>query len=337
MKNKVVLVGLDFAIKNYMSKHIDILSINNEVYVLALDNFFPNYSRRSLYKLPYELYKVYIYLKCNKINDVISVGPKSGFFNVIISFFLDYKSYHWFTGQTWLNFDKVNLFSLNFFLDYFLVNTLNFSLCDSRPQAALYKKLFRKKLYYPKFGSINGINSFSSHPRSIDKHSITIGFLGRLAEDKHVNTLILFAKQFPSINFIICGPLDLDYRLNIPDIDNLTVIQKYCDPDPFYEQIDIFVSLSSREGFCSVLIEAQGHGIPVLVYKIRNVSTSLLEGFTGLLIDNFEPSTFIKSVNKIVEQYSFFSTNALLFSKRFLPEYHLSSLSNVYNKVSLND
>jgi len=69
--------------------------------------------------------------------------------------------------------------------------------------------------------------------------------------------------------------------------------------EAYYRSADVFVCASEHEGFCVPLIEAMGHGVPVVAYGSSAVPETV--GTGGLLLGSKDPATFAAAVARVLE------------------------------------
>ena len=61
----------------------------------------------------------------------------------------------------------------------------------------------------------------------------------------------------------------------------------------------MYVSASDHEGFCVPVVEAMGHGVPVVAYAAAAVPETV--GGAGLLLDSKQPLRFAAAVARVLE------------------------------------
>jgi len=69
--------------------------------------------------------------------------------------------------------------------------------------------------------------------------------------------------------------------------------------EAYYRSADVFVCASEHEGFCVPLIEAMGHGVPVVAYGSSAVPETV--GTGGLVLGSKDPATFAAAVARVLE------------------------------------
>ena len=68
--------------------------------------------------------------------------------------------------------------------------------------------------------------------------------------------------------------------------------------DAWYEQADVYLSMSVHEGFCAPLVEAMAHGAPIVARGAAAVPETL--GNAGLAIDGDDLPLFAEAVHEVV-------------------------------------
>lgn len=75
------------------------------------------------------------------------------------------------------------------------------------------------------------------------------------------------------------------------------------NPDPFYAQADLFVLASRWEGFGNVIVEALGHGTPVLSTDCQSGPAEILnDGEFGTLVEPANPKALAQGILQSLEQ-----------------------------------
>jgi glycosyltransferase involved in cell wall biosynthesis len=68
--------------------------------------------------------------------------------------------------------------------------------------------------------------------------------------------------------------------------------------EAYFRAADVYVSASDHEGFCVPVVEAMGHGTPVVAYGVAAVPETV--GDAGLLLATKEPLRFAAAVHRVV-------------------------------------
>lgn len=152
----------------------------------------------------------------------------------------------------------------------------------------------------------------------IDSDTIVFGYAGRLNRDKGVNELVeAFAglKEKNNVMLFLIGDYDdvgttiTPENINrIENSDNIKHIGYTSKLEEYYAALDVFCSLSYREGFGLVVIEAAAMGAPAVVSNVPGQYDTIVENKTGVLaeVKNIESTSnalmfYIQHPEKIKE------------------------------------
>lgn len=142
----------------------------------------------------------------------------------------------------------------------------------------------------------------------IGQNVCVFGYCGRITRDKGINELFASFRELlkeRSAVLMIIGGYDSPESLD-PDLLNWA---KEC-PDViftgrtnqvpvYYSALDVFISLSYREGFGLVVIEAGAMGVPGIVTDVLGQRDTVEEGISGVIVPGHD-------VNHVVEAMRFF-------------------------------
>lgn len=141
-------------------------------------------------------------------------------------------------------------------------------------------------------------------------------FVGRQQPHKNQLALIealhaLNGMTSARVKLVLAGSADPDYlkRLN-ERIDTLQLNQQVIlagkvsevELASLYASADLYVSASRHEGFGMPLIEAMGHGLPVLAYNAPDTSIAETIGTGGLLSDTDDPRMLAATIATLIEE-----------------------------------
>jgi glycosyltransferase involved in cell wall biosynthesis len=87
-------------------------------------------------------------------------------------------------------------------------------------------------------------------------------------------------------------------RLGLSDAVSVTGSVTAGELEAYYRAADVYVSASDHEGFCVPLVEAMGHGVPVVAYGVTAVPETV--GSAGLLVPDKSPLHFAAAVHRVV-------------------------------------
>jgi glycosyltransferase involved in cell wall biosynthesis len=141
-------------------------------------------------------------------------------------------------------------------------------------------------------------------------------FVGRLQPHKNQLTLIdtlheLNNMTAAKVRLILAGSAEPDYLKQIQHRidqlqlgDQVTLAGKVSDTTlaTLYASADLYVSPSRHEGFGMPLIEAMGHGLPVLAYKADDTSIEETVGGGGLLTDSDSPKSLAATIATLIDE-----------------------------------
>ncbi len=129
----------------------------------------------------------------------------------------------------------------------------------------------------------------------IDNDTIVFGYAGRLNRDKGVNELVeAFAglKEKNNVMLLLIGDYDdvgttiTPENINrIENSDNIKHIGYTSKLEQYYAALDVFCSLSYREGFGLVVIEAAAMGAPAIVSNVPGQYDTIIVNETGILAE----------------------------------------------------
>ncbi len=142
---------------------------------------------------------------------------------------------------------------------------------------------------------------------NIPQEAIVYGYTGRLTKDKGVNELLYSFKDFqtnhPNAYLIMVGKYDnkdtLDQTIHqwAENADNVIFTGWTPYVERYYSAMDVFCSLSYREGFGLVVIEAAAMGLPAIVTNVPGQKDTIIEGETGFQVSAKDTVTVIEAMN----------------------------------------
>jgi glycosyltransferase involved in cell wall biosynthesis len=167
----------------------------------------------------------------------------------------------------------------------------------------------------------NGVDTRAYTPRDdtslrdrfgIRPGDILLGAIGNIrpakAYDVFVDAAAMLASQHDNIHFIIAGQGDnslhrdlaaqaksagLAGRLHFPGfVDN---------PEVLYNNLDVYVSSSSSEGFSISCVEALASGVPVVATRSGGPEEIISDGVNGLLVPTGDAAAIANAVNRLLE------------------------------------
>ncbi|MCS3655573.1 glycosyltransferase family 4 protein [Salinibacter ruber] len=131
------------------------------------------------------------------------------------------------------------------------------------------------------------------------------GFLGRLSPMKGIERVLqaIEAVEDPP-DLFIGGTGDEDYVESLhADYDGSAAhFLGFVDPTAFFSDVDVLVVPSVwHEPFGRVVIEAYGHGVPVIAADRGGLSEIVEEGETGFIFDPDTPGSLRRCIEELIE------------------------------------
>jgi len=163
----------------------------------------------------------------------------------------------------------------------------------------LQRCITRKPMKVLGYGNVRGVDlAYWKRENLCAAHSsaaLTFVFVGRIVRDKGVNELIpafvKLHKEYPATHLVLVGPYEegLDPVLPetqrlIEECDAIQAVGTQKDVRPFYENADVLVFPSYREGFPNVVIEAGAMGLPSIVTDINGSREIIVQNENGVII-----------------------------------------------------
>ncbi|MGH8671305.1 MAG: glycosyltransferase family 4 protein [Burkholderiales bacterium] len=320
MKNVCFIVSSPMTAKVFLRGHIDALSQNRHVDLIA--NFGNNPPedfgadvrtidipiRRDMSTLQdllalMGLIKAFLRIRYDVIH---SLTPKAGFLAMIAGFLARIPiRIHTFTGQIWVTRTGVARQALKY-ADKLLALFATRILVDSPSQKKFLIEqgvITAEKSTVLAKGSVCGIDTARFRPDPAERTAIRAAlgipdndlvflYLGRLNYDKGILDLAhafsTLCDDHASIHLMIAGPDEERIKPKVQDIcsghpERLHMVDYTDTPERYMAAADVFCLPSYREGFGSVIIEAASVGIPAIGSRIYGITDAIEENVTGLL------------------------------------------------------
>lgn len=267
--------------------------------------------------------------KNNKYDIVQYATPNASFYSSIAANIAGVKNRlytHW--GSRYMGYEKGIARSFFKTLEKItcrnstVIETESFSLLDYSIKEGLYSKNKASVIWNGSACGVN-LNNYDLSKRdfwrkqirsryNIPSDSVVFGWCGRITRDKGHNELFEAFRQLNLVNksarLLVVGSYD-----NVKTIDRglLEWAQKskeviFTGPVPsiqvpsFYSAMDVFCSLSYREGFGLVVIEAAAMYLPGIVTDVPGQIDTIINGETGLLV----PAKVVAPVLKAMEYFN---------------------------------
>lgn len=284
---------------------------------------FPIERKISLFSDLKAVWKTICYIRRNKIDVVTGHTPKGGLIAMVAAWITHRKVRIYFRHGLVYETSKGLKRSLLINIDRLASALATKVVCVS---PSVMRKSIEDKLASPQKqiilgnGTCNGINIDRFKPLKpsdelrqklgIDSEDFVIGYVGRLVRDKGIIELIeafdLLCKKYINVKILLVGMLEIRDALpedviktiyhnpniiNTGYIDNRTIEQ-------YYALMNVYVLPSYREGFPVSVLEASAMELPVITTRVTGCCDSILEGKTGLFINN-NSNDLLKALDKL--------------------------------------
>ena len=142
-----------------------------------------------------------------------------------------------------------------------------------------------------------------------DRGGADLLFVGKVSPHKAPHDLVKMLAVYrrlydpPARLHLVGSPLGERYGpalaafvddLGLGDAVSVTGSVTAAELEAYYRAADVFVCASDHEGFCVPLVEAMGHGVPVVAYGVTAVPETV--GHAGLVLADKEPLRFAAAV-----------------------------------------
>ncbi|MFA6980161.1 MAG: glycosyltransferase [Ignavibacteriaceae bacterium] len=286
------------------------IEANGKIILLpSIISKYPVHSLKIFYKLMKE-YEVDI-IHCHFLKPYIVAG----FCNIILKKKVIYNYHGLFIDHHFYNRYEKTLYRIS----HYIINKLNAVQMAVTPSLASKSKLLKETSLFPAITSYyNGgeiiidtknEEEFIMHV-SIFKNFFRILFVGRIEEQKRIDTAVRIIKQLidESIEvklFIIGGGSEetkiksLIHNLELDDkIIFLGIVE---NPSKYFRYFDLLLLTSDYEGMPFVIWEAMSKGLPVVSSAVDGIAEVVQETECGLLFEKNDISAAVSAIKMIIE------------------------------------
>jgi glycosyltransferase involved in cell wall biosynthesis len=176
------------------------------------------------------------------------------------------------------------------------------------------------------------------------KDKVSIGFIGRLSEEKNVSLLlkaISGLKDKDRVEVLIVGDGPERGRLEKESeelsVDKLVSFKGYSDnPSQYYKKIDVLVLPSKIEVFPMVVLEALSYEVVVVSSDVGGVSEVIVDKENGFLFESQDFEGLTEIITNIInnpDMVNKISKNALLSAKNFSSKIMYEKTRKLYLEV----
>ena len=217
-------------------------------------------------------------------------------------------------------------------------------------KADLERCITKKKMKVLGYGNVRGINMDEWKRRVCrrDGLMLTFVFVGRIVRDKGVDELVAaFVKLnriYSNTRLLLVGPYEEHLnpvqsgtKFLIDTCECIEAVGSQKDVRPFYEQSDVLVFPSYREGFPNVVIEAGAMELPSIVTDINGSREIIEDGRNGLIVPARDEQALFEAMKWMVEHDE--ERNAMaaharpMIASRYEQGYVRGCLKNYYKEI----
>lgn len=154
----------------------------------------------------------------------------------------------------------------------------------------------------------NGVDSNIFHPADQSPEKFTVLFLGRVVQEKGINTLLNVAKELGNrAKFIVVGSGDdLEKFKTQAEEEHLLIDFTGSQPNTivpsWYRKASVFFLPSRRqEGFPVTMAEALCSGLPVIASGSGGIKDAVVHGSNGFLVEDNNVSKYVGYMEELIE------------------------------------
>ncbi len=169
-----------------------------------------------------------------------------------------------------------------------------------------------KRVPYKKLSVVHNTTELTVTKTEVKPFTRTIGFLGRLEDQKGVDTLIdalatLNNNKHEQWELIIGGTGSLEESLkeqanDLNQSNQVTFLGNITDKEGFFNLIDVFALPSRFEGFPLVLLEAGICNKPVVATAVSGTPEIIIDCDTGFLVDKDDAHQLADALRKLTNE-----------------------------------
>lgn len=214
----------------------------------------------------------------------------------------------------------------------------------------LQRCITRKPLKVLGYGNVKGVDLdyWKRTLGAVDSQKFTFVFVGRIVREKGINELVSafvrLNKEHADTRLLLVGPYEENIDPVLPEtkrlIDECEAIEavgSQKDVRPFYEQSDVLVFPSYREGFPNVVIEAGAMDLPSIVTDINGSREIIVDQENGLIVPPCDEHALYDAMKWMVEhpiERDRMATNARpMVANRFEQGFVRKCLKEYYKEI----
>ncbi|MBW2963744.1 glycosyltransferase family 4 protein [Candidatus Woesearchaeota archaeon] len=166
-----------------------------------------------------------------------------------------------------------------------------------------------------------------------------IGYVGRLSEEKNVNTLLETFKRLQEkykIYLLIVGDGSIRTKKGFEEIPYTKITGFVSQVVPYLQAMDIFVMPSLTETTSLATLEAMACGVPVITTKVGFLQEYVIKNHNGLLFPKGNPYNLQIQLKKLLDHPELrekFGKNARAVAQSFSWDKTASDIKRIINKI----
>lgn len=176
---------------------------------------------------------------------------------------------------------------------------------------------------------IHNIVDIQANNHSLNQWKPTIGFVGRLSEEKQPKLFCELANKC-DYKFIVFGDGPLMTSLK-EQYDRIDFRGQCSNTSLIYSEIDVLVMTSRFENCPMVILEAQAYGIPCVAPAVGGIPELIESGVDGILYNDYSMESISNAISTIISKYTLFSSNSIRSSKIHTPRNAISKWKEILN------
>ena len=178
----------------------------------------------------------------------------------------------------------------------------------------LQRCITKKPMKVLGYGNVRGVDMdyWQKRVKEKDTKLFTFVFVGRIVRDKGINELVSAFIRYHNENvdtrLVLVGPYEDNLDPVLPETkrliessDSIEAVGNQKDVRPFYEQSDVLVFPSYREGFPNVVLEAGAMELPSIVTDINGSREIIEHGKNGLIIPPRDEQALFEAMKWMAE------------------------------------
>lgn len=217
----------------------------------------------------------------------------------------------------------------------------------------LQRFITKKTMEVLGYGNVRGVDMDywkcqDVHCLKSQKEGLTFVFVGRIVRDKGMNELIsAFVRlngKYPQTRLVVVGPYEekLDpvspkTKQIIDECDSIEAVGSQKDVKSFYENSDVLVFPSYREGFPNVVLEAGAMGLPSIVTDINGSREIIVNGENGLIVPPHDEEALLAAMEWMIlhpQERKLMAEKARpMVASRYEQQYVRQCLKDYYKRI----